>query len=127
MKKIAIPTRGNVVDDHFGHCEFYTVITADDDQKKIIKKELLPSPQGCGCKSNIAEVLRQMGVQMMLAGGIGEGAIRVLNAHGIGVIRGCSGEIDRLAEKYLNHELTDSGLSCMHHEHHNGEGHTCNH
>jgi predicted Fe-Mo cluster-binding NifX family protein len=27
--KIAIPTRGTIVDNHFGHCEMYTVITTD--------------------------------------------------------------------------------------------------
>ena len=45
--KVAIPTRGNVVDDHFGHCEAYTVFTVNEN-KKIEKTEILPSPQGCG-------------------------------------------------------------------------------
>ena len=30
MKKVAVPTRENVVDDHFGHCEAYTVFTLDE-------------------------------------------------------------------------------------------------
>lgn len=29
MKKIAIPTREGMVDDHFGHCAYYTVVTLD--------------------------------------------------------------------------------------------------
>jgi predicted Fe-Mo cluster-binding NifX family protein len=123
MMKIAIPTRGNSVDDHFGHCEVYTIITADDNLN-IVHKESLPSPQGCGCKSNIAEVFQQIGVEVMLAGGIGGGAINVLNNHGIKVIRGCSGDINLLAEKYFKDGLTDSGISCSHHQHHD-EGHTC--
>ena len=28
--KVAIPTRNNVVDDHFGHCEYYTIFTISD-------------------------------------------------------------------------------------------------
>ncbi len=126
MKKFAIPTSGNLVDNHFGHCEMYTVITADDNSH-ITNKEILPSPQGCGCKSNIASVFQQIGVKVLLAGGIGEGAIQVLKSHGIDVIRGCSGEIDTLAEKYLQGTLADSGVSCLQHEHHHGEGHSCNH
>ena len=55
--KIAVPTRENVVDDHFGHCAYYTLFTVDDD-KNITNIETLPSPQGCGCKSNIASVLK---------------------------------------------------------------------
>jgi predicted Fe-Mo cluster-binding NifX family protein len=126
MKKIAVPTSGNLVDSHFGHCEMYTIITSDDDLN-ITRKEILPSPQGCGCKSNIAEVLQKIGVSVMLAGGIGGGAIQVLNMHGINVVRGCSGEIDNVAELYLKGKLTDSGISCAQHEHHHADGHTCSH
>jgi predicted Fe-Mo cluster-binding NifX family protein len=124
--KIAIPTRGNLVDNHFGHCEMYTIITADENQN-ITKTEILPSPQGCGCKSDIAGIFQQIGVEVMLAGGIGEGAIHVLSHHGISVVRGCSGDIKILAEEYLKGKLTDSGISCAQHEHHHGEEHSCNH
>ena len=124
MKKIAIPTIGNMVDNHFGHCEMYTIITADD-KNIITNKEIMPSPQGCGCKSNIAAVFQNIGVKTMLAGGIGEGAINVLKNHGIDVIRGCSGEVTSLVEQYLKGTLVDSGVSCLQHEHHSGEGHIC--
>jgi predicted Fe-Mo cluster-binding NifX family protein len=124
--KIAIPTRGNLVDNHFGHCEMYTVITTDENQN-ITKTEILPSPQGCGCKSDIAAVFQQIGVKVMLAGGIGEGAIHVLNNHGISVIRGCAGNVNTLAEDYLKGKLTDSGVSCLQNEHHHEGGHSCNH
>jgi predicted Fe-Mo cluster-binding NifX family protein len=126
MIKIAIPTSGNLVDSHFGHCEMYTVISADDNLN-ITGTEILPSPQGCGCKSNIAGIFQKIGVKVMLAGGIGEGAIHVLNQHGIDVIRGCSGNVNALADMYLRGSLTDSGVSCAQHDHHHGEGHTCSH
>ena len=35
MTKIAIPTRDNVVDDHFGHCDHYTIISVDDNKSAI--------------------------------------------------------------------------------------------
>jgi predicted Fe-Mo cluster-binding NifX family protein len=126
MIKIAIPTKGNQIDDHFGHCEIFTVVTTDDNHN-ITNTEIMPSPQGCGCKSNIAATFRQLGVVTMLAGGIGDGAINVLNRHGINVIRGCSGDINQVVAQYLNGQLTDSGSSCHQHKHHHGEGHTCNH
>ena len=31
--KIAIPTKENMVDDHFGHCEYYTVLTIGQDNQ----------------------------------------------------------------------------------------------
>lgn len=125
MIKIAIPTKGTDVDNHFGHCEMYTVFTSEDN-RTISKMENLPSPQGCGCKSNIAFTFREMGVKIMLAGGIGEGAINVLKNQGISVVRGCSGNVITLAEKYLSGDINDSGESCSHH-HNNGEEHSCNH
>jgi predicted Fe-Mo cluster-binding NifX family protein len=126
MIKIAIPTNGNLVDSHFGHCEMYTLISANDNLQ-ITGSEILPSPAGCGCKSDIAGIFQKLGVKVMLAGGIGEGAIQVLNRHGIEVVRGCTGDVKILAEKYLQGNLTDSGVSCAQHEHHHGEGHTCSH
>lgn len=116
--KIAIPTRENNVDSHFGHCEFYTIYSIEEN--KVVEKEVLESPQGCGCKSNIASVLQQKGVKQMLAGNMGAGALSKLNTFGIDVVRGCDGNVDNLVEKYLNGEIKDSGESCAHHHHHHG-------
>jgi predicted Fe-Mo cluster-binding NifX family protein len=123
--KIALPTRGNVVDDHFGHCEVYTIFTIAANNQ-IEKAELLPSPQGCGCKSNIASVLQEKGVTIMLAGNMGGGALNVLQSHGIDVYRGCSGEVRQVAEAFLAGKMDDSGEGCKRHEHH-GEEHQCSH
>ena len=43
MRKIALPTRNGVVDDHFGHCEFYTIFTVNEDNC-ITRTQVLPSP-----------------------------------------------------------------------------------
>jgi len=115
MKKIAVPTRGNVVDDHFGHCEYYTVYSIDDDNR-IIESSRLDSPQGCGCKSNIASVMEEMGITLMLAGNMGEGAFNKLSSHHIEVIRGCHGETLQVVKDYLEGKLKDSTESCDHHD-----------
>ncbi len=125
MLKIAVPTRGNIVDSHFGHCEAYTVFTVDKN-RKIEKAEILPSPQGCGCKSNIASVLKEKGVSVMLAGNMGDGALNVLNHQGIKVYRGCSGDVKEVVEAFMQDQINDSGEGCHHHDH-EGEGHVCNH
>ena len=114
--KIAVPTRDGRVDDHFGHCEYYTVFTVVDD--RIIDESKLASPEGCGCKSGIAQVLRQMGVQVMLAGNMGQGARNVLGANRIEVFRGCSGDVRELVEAYLAGNVKDNGEVCDHHDCH---------
>jgi predicted Fe-Mo cluster-binding NifX family protein len=123
--KIAVPlTENKQIDDHFGHCEYYGVYTVSD-SKEITDMQILPSPQGCGCKSNIAMELAGDGVTVMLAGGMGEGAVNVLGNFGIKVIRGCSGDATEVVKMFISGNLTDSGISCMQHKHHNGEGHSC--
>ena len=99
--KIALPTRQNIIDSHFGHCEYYTIFTVDNNTKKIVNEETLASPAGCGCKSNIATTLSEIGVEIMLAGNMGEGAVRVLNNSGIEVLRGCSGDVKTVALNWL--------------------------
>lgn len=121
--KIAIPTRGKEVDDHFGHCEFYTIFDIDDD-RKIIDRENYAAPAGCGCKSNIASILKGKGVDTMLAGNMGQGAVSKIALVGIQVIRGCSGDVDVVVDAYLNKKLVDSGLTCADHGHHGGD-HQC--
>ena len=118
MKKIAIPTRDEMVDDHFGHCAYYTIVTLDD-QNQVINSERLASPEGCGCKSNIASVMQEMGISLMLAGNMGMGAYNKLNAHGISVIRGSHGKVEEVLNAYQQGLLTDSLEACDHHD--------CNH
>ncbi|MFI3262708.1 MAG: NifB/NifX family molybdenum-iron cluster-binding protein [Rikenellaceae bacterium] len=118
--RIAIPTKDGLVDNHFGHCAYYTIFTVEDN--KIVSQATLPSPQGCGCKSNIATILREIGVRVMLAGSMGDGAKNVLKKQNIDVIRGCSGDVEELANAYLSGEIDDSGEACAAHgdgdEHH---------
>ena len=108
--KIAVPTREGRVDDHFGHCAYYTIFDIIDG--KVTGVSRMASPEGCGCKSGIAPVLRQMGVVVMLAGNMGQGAKNVLEAQRIEVIRGCSGDVEELVAAYLAGNVKDNGEGC---------------
>ena len=114
--KIAVPTRDGRVDDHFGHCAYYTIFDVIDGKVAGISK--MASPEGCGCKSGIAPVLKQMGVVVMLAGNMGQGAKNVLEAQRIEVIRGCSGDVEELVAAYLAGNIQDNGEICAHHDCH---------
>jgi predicted Fe-Mo cluster-binding NifX family protein len=122
--KIAVPvTKENQIDSHFGHCESYNVFTISD-KNEIANAKNVDSPQGCGCKSDIASVLAADGVTIMLTGGIGGGAINVLNNSGIEVIRGCSGDAAEVVKQYLAGLVEDGGISCLQHEAHKEEAFT---
>lgn len=108
--KIAIPTKNNQVDNHFGHCQFFSVYEVRD--AKIITKSNMDSPLGCGCKSNLTDLLNEEGVTKMLAGNMGEGALNKLQNAGIEVLRGCHGNVDDVLKAYLSGFLVDSGELC---------------
>jgi predicted Fe-Mo cluster-binding NifX family protein len=125
--KIAVPvTKENQIDGHFGHCESYGVFTISE-KNEIVEVKSVGSLEGCGCKSDIASVLALDGVTVMLAGGIGGGAINVLNNSGIEVIRGCSGNATEVVKLYLSGLVVDSGSSCHRHESHHQSGQECSH
>ena len=114
--KIAVPPRDGRVDDHFGQCAYYTIFDIIDGEIRNVSR--LASPEGCGCKSGIAPVLKQMGVAVMLAGNMGQGAKNVLEAQRIEVIRGCSGDVEELVKAYLAGNVRDNGEVCDHHDCH---------
>ncbi len=115
MTKIAIPTKGSSVDGHFGHCEFFSIIELNDNQE-IVQQYAKTSAEGCGCKSNLAEELAQDGVTLLLAGGIGQGAIQKLKAQNITVLTGFSGTIEEAVNQWKNKDYhTDLSICTEHH------------
>ena len=115
--KIALPSVGDMVDGHFGHCESFSVFTIDD-KKRVVKEERITPPPGCGCKSDIVTQLSAMGVSVMLAGNMGQGAVNMLGSHGIRVVRGCHGPLQAVVEAWLAGKIADSGQACSEHGQH---------
>ncbi len=124
--KVAIPTHSGKIDDHFGHCEYFMVFTTND-KKEIIHEEIISSPDGCGCRSDVVEKLSQIGVKVMLAGNIGGGAVNKLSNYGIAVVRGCSGDVKSVLNEWLSGNIKDSGEMCKEHEHHHEHNHQHQH
>ena len=116
MIKIAIPTKNNQVDDHFGHCEYFSIIEVDDN-KKMTSQFKIESSKSCGCKTNLAEELANEGVTILLAGGIGQGAINKLKSQNIEVLAGFNGTIEEAIERWKNNKYPGIIPICV--EHHN--------
>ena len=119
IMKIAIPTIGDQIDQHFGHCEKYSIFTIVE--KQITAEETMESSVSCGCKSGIASTLAQNGITILIAGGIGDGAVKVLSGNGIQTIKGASGKARQAVELYLKGDLLDKGDLC----HAHGADHAC--
>ena len=114
--KIAIPTRENQVDNHFGHCDYFTIYELNE-KNEIVATSQLTTSKECGCKSNLAEELAAQNINVMLASGIGEGAIRKLKFENIEVIAGFKCSIEEALDKYIRKDYLSNFTICTdHHE-----------
>lgn len=110
--KIAVASEGNMVTEHFGHCTNFIVFETAD--KAIVKGEPIPNP---GHKPGfLPNFLADLGVNVIISGGMGGGAVDIFNGRNIEVITGATGKAERAVEKYLADELVSTGSIC--HEHH---------
>lgn len=104
-----------MVDDHFGHCEYFSIVELND-KKEIIAEYNLESSENCGCKTNLAEELALQGVSILLAGGIGQGAINKLKAQNIKVLAGFKGTITEAVASWKNNKYQIDIPICVEHD-----------
>ena len=117
--KIAVTYENGQIFQHFGHSESFKVYEAEG--KNIVRAEVI-STDGAG-HSALAAVLKDKGVDVLICGGIGNGAVTALSEAGIDVYSGADGEADAAVEAYLNGDLTSAGINCDHHHDHEEHEH----
>lgn len=117
--KIAVTYEDENVFQHFGRTENYKVY--ETEAGKIVSSEV-KSTNGTGHEA-IADLLKEDGVEVLICGGLGQGAKDALDACGIEVLSGAEGNADEAVEKYLSGELESTGVNCDHHEHEHGHDH----
>ena len=90
MKKIAVPYENGQVFQHFGHTERFKIYTAEDG--KVVSSEVVDTA-GAGHEA-LATFLAKQGVDTLICGGIGPGAVNALGMCGIRVFGGITGLAD---------------------------------
>jgi len=111
--RCAVPVSNGGLSAHFGHCEQFAPIDVDEERKKILTKELIPSP---GHQPGLLpEWLAEQGVSVVIAGGMGSRAQSLFNQNRIGVIIGAL-EVDpeKAVLNYLNGTLATEDNICDH-------------
>jgi len=61
--------------------------------------------------------LNDLGVNLVIAGGMGGGAIEIFQEHGIEIITGASGNVETTIKKYIDDELKSTESICHEHQH----------
>ncbi|NOR15767.1 MAG: hypothetical protein GQ544_08690 [Candidatus Aminicenantes bacterium] len=118
--KIAIATEGASVSAHFGRCQAYTLLNIEEG--KVVNRETIPNP---GHQPGfLPKFLAGMGVNCILAGGMGPRAQDLFASHNIETITGVQGPIDEVIEQYLQQNL-ETGEDLCGHKH--GEAQPCQH
>lgn len=111
--KIAVAGMGNTVAGHFGHCENFNIYETENG--KIVSAKSIANP---GHKPGfLPNFLGDMGVELIIAGGMGGGAVEIFNERKIEVIVGAEGDAKEAVERYLSGELKSTGSICHEHEH----------
>lgn len=111
--KIAIPTVNGRLNMHFGHCAAFTLLDIDPATKTITATaEIDAPPHEPGL---LPPWLAERGVNMIIAGGMGQRAQSLFLAQNIEVIVGAPAETpEELVAAYMNGSLETGTNACDH-------------
>lgn len=117
--KIAVASMGQIVAGHFGHCENFNIYNVENNA--IVSEESIPNP---GHRPGfLPNYLGDLGTNVIIAGGMGGGAVEIFNERNIEVIVGAEGDAKQAVASYLAGTLKSTGAVCHKHEH----SHECGH
>ena len=111
--KIAIPTANGKLCMHFGHCEVFTILDIDPENKTVTaSQELVPPPHEPGV---LPAWLAEQGATVIIAGGMGTRAQSLFEEQHIQTVVGAPAlEPHELAQAYLAGTLTTGMNACDH-------------
>ncbi|HWP95691.1 MAG TPA: NifB/NifX family molybdenum-iron cluster-binding protein [Syntrophomonadaceae bacterium] len=107
---IAVAEEESMVCQHFEYCQHFGLFDTETGTLKVIDN---PGHQ----PGFLPEFLGKLGVQVVIAGGMGGRAQELFASRGIQVLVGASGPIKEVVQRFLNGELLSSGSVCSEHEH----------
>jgi predicted Fe-Mo cluster-binding NifX family protein len=108
------------VGGHFGHTPFFVI--AELAGGEIVSSRAVASPgHGEGC--SMPNFVHSLGVDSVIVGGIGNGAVNGLAARGIEVIAGVAGNVGDVLKSYASGRLIGGEPGCHGHGGHGGCGH----
>jgi len=111
--RIAIPLAQGKLSLHFGHCDQFAIFEIDDDSKEVISKyDETPPSHAPGV---LPQWLGGIGVNVIIASGMGQRAQQLFAQNGINVVIGASsGTPEELVSAYLQNTLQIGDNICDH-------------
>ena len=106
--KVAISTDGKYVSAHFGRCPTFTIIEIQDD--KVIQNEEIQNPGHH--PGYLPQFFHEMGVECIIAGGMGGRAAGLFDQYNIHPIMGITGKIEDVITRLLKGTLAGGESLC---------------
>ena len=121
--KVAVAAEGRNVAAHFGRCAEFVVARIDDGQ--VVERQAVACPPHQ--PGLLPALMRELGVEAVVCGGIGPRAQSMLAAAGIDVYAGVTGLVDDALTRLARGELEAAASLCDHDHGGHAEGHSCRH
>ena len=111
--KYAIPVIGGTISSHFGHCEQFAIFDVEEQNKNIINKELVTSPEHQ--PDLLPKWLAEKNVSVVIAGGMGPRAQNIFHQNGISVVLGAAeSDPEKAVLSHINGTLATGNNECDH-------------
>jgi predicted Fe-Mo cluster-binding NifX family protein len=106
--KVAIPTENKSISPHFGRCPNFTIVDIEGGKVKG-KKEIKSPGHSPGL---LPDHFSSLGIDTVIAGGMGTRAQELFSQKNIKVILGAEGETENIIDDIINNRLNEGTSSC---------------
>jgi len=130
MTRVCVPTAGqggldDQVGEHFGRVPTYTIVDTKSGTAEVVSN----TSEHAGGRGLPAEILANLGIDVLLCRGAGRRALTILAEKGIEVCVGISGTVRQAVESWKGGALTPATDedACQQHAFHDSERHAQHH
>jgi predicted Fe-Mo cluster-binding NifX family protein len=112
--RIGVAAEGNKglearISMHFGRCPYYVIVEADRGEiKQSVEVIINPYVSSHGQPGQVPFFLKEQGIDVIIAGGMGPRAKRFFNQYEIRVITEGEGKVKEVVEGFLKGQLKSS-------------------
>ncbi len=111
--RIAIPITDGTLAQHFGHCEKFALVDVDGDARTTLGSTEVAAPEHQ--PGLLPPWLKEHGVNVVIAGGMGARARQLFDAASIQVLGAAPAQTaDEIVQQYLDGKLTEGPAGCNH-------------
>ena len=97
------------ISGHFGRCPYYAILEVQEGKvKEPVKVIANPYFSSHGEPGQVPSFLKEQGIEVIIAGGMGPRAVQFFSQLAIKVVTGASGKVKEVVDSFLKGELKSS-------------------